>query len=153
MQKKYALSACGGCVIVGIICSALIVLCMDHLLSIMGVSPETYSHVKNYLTIISFGGVFMMISNCFSNILRAEGEATKAMTGQIIGNLLNVVLDPVMILVFNWNVSGAAIATVVGNIAATTYYILYYLCGKSPLSISIKDISVKDKICYCFRRT
>lgn len=150
-RKEYAKKVCAfcmwGCVIVGIICSGLIVLCMDHLLSIMGVSSETYSHVKNYLTIVSFGGVFMMISNCFSNILRAEGEATKAMTGQIIGNLLNVVLDPVMILVFNWNVSGAAIATVVGNIAATTYYILYYLCGKSPLSISIKDISVKDKIC------
>lgn len=89
----------------------------------------------------------MMISNCFSNILRAEGEATKAMTGQIIGNLLNVALDPIMILVFHWNISGAAIATVIGNIAATTYYILYYLCGKSTLSIHIKDFSIKDRIC------
>lgn len=150
-RKEYAKKVCAfcmwGCIATGIICSCLLLLCMDHLLPIMGVSSETYDHVKSYLTIVSCGGIFMMISNCFSNILRAEGEATKAMTGQIIGNLLNVALDPIMILVFHWNISGAAIATVIGNIAATTYYILYYLCGKSTLSIHIKDFSIKDRIC------
>jgi len=69
------------------------------------------------------------------------------MTGQIIGNLLNVVLDPLMILGFGWNITGAAIATVIGNVAAASYYIIYFLRGKSSLSISIKDFSVKNKIC------
>lgn len=150
-QNEYAKKVCSfcmwGCVVVGILCSVLILLCMDPLLSLMGVSSETYSHVKNYLVIVSFGGVFIMISNCFSNILRAEGEATKAMTGQIIGNLLNVILDPVMILAFHWNISGAAIATVIGNIAAATYYILHFSRGKSTLSIRLTDFSFKDNIC------
>lgn len=106
-----------------------------------------WEYAKSYLTIVSCSGVFVLISNCYSNILRAEGQATKAMIGQIIGNLLNIVLDPVLILGFGWNITGAAIATVIGNVMAAGYYVAYFLRGKSSLSIRIRDFSVKDKIC------
>lgn len=66
--------------------------------------------------------------------------------GQVIGNLLNVVFDPIMILGFGWNIKGAAIATVIGNTIAALYYVLYFLRGKSSLSINIKDFSIRDKI-------
>ena len=70
----------------------------------------------------------------------------KAMTGTLIGNLLNLILDPIFILGFKWGVVGAAVATVIGNAVAAGYYIMYYLKGKSVLSISLKHFSVKDKI-------
>lgn len=150
-RKEYAKKVCSfcmwACTATGIIISCLFLLFMDNILTLLGVSSETYSHVKIYLTIVSCGGVFTLISNCFSNILRAEGQAGKAMVGQIAGNLLNIVLDPVMILVFGWNVRGAAIATVIGNVVAALYYIFYYLRGQSSLSISIKEFSVKEKVC------
>lgn len=76
----------------------------------------------------------------------AVGQANKAMMGQLIGNFLNIILDPIMILGFGWNIKGAAIATVIGNLAAA-YYILYFIRGKSSLSININDFSIKDKIC------
>ena len=60
------------------------------------------------------------------------------MTGQIIGNLINIILDPIMILILDWNITGAAIATVIGNVLAAIYYIAYFLRGKSSLSIKIK---------------
>ena len=69
------------------------------------------------------------------------------MMGQLIGNLLNVVLDPIMILVFDWGIAGAAVATVIGNLFGAAYYILYFLRGKSVLSIHPKDFAVKDRIC------
>lgn len=68
------------------------------------------------------------------------------MMGQVIGNLLNVILDPIMILVFGWNIAGAAIATVIGNVVGAGYYIVYFLKGTSSLSISLKDFSVKEKV-------
>lgn len=77
----------------------------------------------------------------------AVGQANKAMMGQLIGNFLNIILDPIMILGFGWNIKGAAIATVIGNLAAAAYYILYFIRGKSSLSININDFSIKDKIC------
>lgn len=112
----------------------------------MGASADTWDYAKTYLTIVSFAGPFVLISNCYSNVIRAEGQSGKAMMGQLLGNLLNVVLDPLMILGFHWNIAGAAIATVIGNIAGASYYILYFLRGNSSLSIRLKDFSVKDII-------
>lgn len=150
-KEQYAKKVCSfcmwACVIVGIAMTFLFLFFMDNILLLIGASEDTWEFARSYLTIVSYSGVFVLISNCYSNILRAEGQATRAMTGQIIGNLLNVVLDPIMILGLGWNITGAAVATVIGNVAAAGYYIIYFLRGKSSLSINIKDFSVKDKIC------
>lgn len=150
-KTEYAKKVCSfcmwACVGVGIIMSVLFLLFMDSILLLVGASEDTWEYARSYLTVVSCSGVFVLISNCYSNILRAEGQATKAMIGQIIGNLLNIVLDPVLILGFGWNITGAAIATVIGNVMAAGYYIAYFLRGKSSLSIRILDFSVKDKIC------
>lgn len=150
-RAEYAKKVCSfcmwACVVVGLVMSALFLIFMDSILLLIGASEDTWEYAKSYLTIVSCSGVFVLISNCYSNILRAEGQATKAMIGQVIGNLLNVVLDPIMILGFGWNITGAAIATVIGNVIAAGYYIVYFLRGGSSLSIRIKDFSVKDNIC------
>ena len=126
-REEYAKKVCSfcmwSCVVVGIAMSVSFLLFMDNILTLIGASEETRDFTRSYLTIVSYCGPFTLISNCYSNILRAEGQATKAMTGQIIGNLLNIVLDPILILGFGWNIAGAAIATVIGNVAASCYYI------------------------------
>ncbi len=150
-RKEYARKVSAfcmwSCVIVGVIMSALFLIFMEQILSLVGTSSGTWEYAKSYLTIVSFCGPFVLIGNCYSNILRAEGQATKAMMGMLLGNLLNVILDPIMILSFGWGITGAAIATVIGNIVGAMYYILYFLRGKSTLSISIRDFTVKDKVC------
>lgn len=150
-KAEYAKKVCAfcmwACILVGIVMSVLLLIGMDSILLLIGSSEDTWEYAGSYLTIVSCSGVFVLISNCYSNILRAEGQATRAMVGQVIGNLLNVILDPIMILGFDWNITGAAIATVIGNITAATYYIAYFLRGKSSLSIRIRDFSVKNKIC------
>jgi len=120
---------------------------MDNILVLIGASADTLGFARSYLSIVILCGPFVLIGNCYSNILRAEGQAVKAMMGMLIGNLLNIILDPIMILGFGWGITGAAIATVIGNVAGALYYIVYFLRGKSMLSISIKDFSVKNKIC------
>lgn len=150
-KTEYAKKVCSfcmwACVVVGIVMSVLFLLFMDSILALIGASEDTWEYAKSYLTIVSYSGVFVLISNCYSNILRAEGQATKAMIGQIIGNLLNIVLDPILILGFGWHIAGAAIATVIGNVMAAGYYIAYFLQGKSSLSIRIGDFSIREKIC------
>lgn len=150
-KPEYAKKVCAfcmwSCVVLGIALSAVFLLFMDQLLALIGASTDTWEPAKTYLTIVAFSGPFVLISNCYSNLVRAEGQATYAMMGQLLGNLLNIILDPVMILLFNWGIAGAAIATVIGNIAGAVYYILYFLRGKSALSIHIRDFSVKGGIC------
>ena len=150
-KAEYAKKVCSfcmwSCVAAGVLMSVLFLLSMEQILTLIGASADTWEPAKTYLTIVALGGPFVLLSNCYSNILRAEGQPNKAMIGQILGNLLNVVLDPLMILGFHWGIAGAAIATVIGNIAGAGYYMLYFLQGKSALSIHIRDFSLKDQIC------
>ena len=150
-KKEYARKVSAfcmwGCVIVGGVLMILFWVCMEPLLKLLGASADTMEYTREYLNIVISCGIFSMISNCYSNIIRAEGKAGIATTGTVVGNLLNVVLDPIMITTLGWNVAGAAIATVVGNAVAAIYYIIYFLRGKSSLSISIREASMKDGIC------
>lgn len=144
--KKTCAFCMWGCVAVGLALSAAFLLFMDPLLELVGASADTREPAQTYLQIVAFGGPFLLISNCFSNILRAEGQPNRAMAGQILGNLLNVVLDPLMILALDWGIAGAAAATVIGNVAGAGYYLLYFLRGRSSLSIRPADFSVRDGI-------
>ena len=135
-----------GCVIAGMIMSAGMLIFINPILSLAGASADTWELAKTYLVIVVCCGPFVLISNCYSNVIRTEGESAKAMMGTLIGNLLNVVLDPIFILGFGWNIAGAAIATVIGNVVGAGYYIMYFIRGKSSLSIRLKDFTVKDKV-------
>lgn len=136
-----------GCIIVGVAMAALFLIFMNPILSLIGASSDTWDLTKTYLAIVACGGPFVLISNCYTNVIRAEGKSGNAMMGQLLGNLFNVILDPVMILGFGWNIAGAAIATVIGNVIGAGYYICYFLQGKSSLSISFNDFTLKNKVC------
>lgn len=150
-RKEYAKKVCSfcmwSCVIVGIIVAVLFLVFMDDLLILIGASSETMDFAKSYLRIVSLCGPFVLIANCYSNVIRAEGNSTYAMSGMLIGNLLNVILDPIFIQGFGWDIEGAAVATVIGNIVGALVYILYYVRKKSILSISPKYFTYKEKIC------
>lgn len=149
-KKEYAKKVCSfcmwSCIVIGIILTVAFLLCMNSLLKLIGASAETWEYTKTYLTIVSFSGTFALISSCFSNILRAEGQATRAMNGQLIGNILNMFLDAVLIMVFHWDIVGCALATLFGEMVGAIYYLYYYMTGKSVLSISIRDFTLKDKV-------
>ena len=149
-RYEYAKKVCSfcmwGCVIVGVVMAACFLIFMDPILGLIGASEDTWDLAKSYLTIVSCAGPFVLISNCYTNVIRAEGESTRAMMGQLLGNLLNVILDPIMILGFGWGITGAAIATFLGNLFGAGYYILYFVRGRSSLSVSIKDFTVRDGV-------
>ncbi len=131
---------------IGVISMVLILIFCEPVCRMIGASDDTVEYAVQYLAIVSFGIPFLIISNAFSNIIRSEGQANKAMMGMIIGNLVNIVLDPVMILGFHWNVAGAAIATVLGNVCSTVIYVSHLLSKKSMLSIHPKDYSAQKFI-------
>lgn len=141
-RREDAKHACSFCfwsgTTVGIIGMAAILLAINLVAKLVGATPDTMVYVKQYLMIVAIGVPFLVIGNIFSTIIRAEGKANKAMAGMILGNIANIVLDPIMILFFGWNVAGAAIATVIGNVLSAGFYILHFLNGSSILTIHPK---------------
>ncbi len=144
--RTLASFCCYGSLGLGIIMAAGFLLGMDGILKMIGASENTYGYAKEYLTYISFGGPFIMFGTAFGNILRGEGAARESMIGNLIGTVVNIVLDPIMILAFGWGVMGAAVATVIGNVAASLFYLLYFLRKKSSLSIRIQDFRMGEGV-------
>lgn len=118
----------------------------NQILHLIGASENTIGFARQYLTIISIGAPTIMFSTAFANILRGEGASRESMVGNLLGTIVNIILDPVMILGLGWGVSGAALATIIGNIAACFFYISYYVRGKSMLSIHVKDFRMGEGI-------
>ncbi|MEE8885414.1 MAG: MATE family efflux transporter [Eubacteriales bacterium] len=134
------------CIGIGILITVLMLVFMDPLLKLIGASSNTWDYTKTYLTIVSFCGTFSLISSCFSNIQRAEGKATRAMVGQLIGNLTNMCLDPLFISGFGWGIAGCALATFIGETAGALFYLIYYIRGESALDVRLRNFTVKDKV-------
>ena len=124
--------------VIGVLSMIVIFVCAVPVSRAIGASDDTVGYASQYLRIVSTAIPFLIVSNSFSNIIRAEGNANVAMMGMLIGNLINIVLDPVMILGFGWDVAGAAIATVLGNVFAALYYIRHLLSKNASLSIHPK---------------
>ena len=149
-KSEYAKKASSFCfwasVALGVVFTALIWIFLDDLMMMLGASENTIEYAGSYLRIAVGCGAFSMISNCLSNVIRTEGEPMKAMTGTLIGNLLNIILDPIMILALGWGITGAAVATVIGNVVSALYYLAYFFKGNTALSIRLKDFSMKERI-------
>ena len=106
---------------------------------------ETVGMVVSYLSvcmIFSFG----MYTEVFINkVNQAMSRMTIPMVSQLIGALTNIVLDPVFIFVFKMGVTGAAVATVVGQIFAMIFTVAVFLLQKTEVSISPKYVRLKGK--------
>lgn len=132
--------------IVGVIYIFLFSFFIENILTLIGTSANTIEYTREYLLCVMFSAPFVIISNAFSNIVRSEGKAKEAMVGVMVGTVMNIILDPIMILGLKMGIFGAALATVIGNIAGALYYVIYFMKKKSILSISFKDFSMKEKI-------
>lgn len=82
----------------------------------LGSTPTILPYTESYMSIILLGSPFMTASFTINNQMRLQGNASYAMYGIISGAVLNVVLDPVFIFVFDMGVAGAAVATVTGQV-------------------------------------
>lgn len=112
---------------------------MDPILHLLGTSEANISPTRSYLQVIVAFAVVIILQVILSSMLRAVGKVKEAVIGIIIGTVLNIILDPVFILVFHQGVAGAAIATIIGNFVGVVYYMVVYIKGDIPLSIQLKD--------------
>ena len=138
---------------VGILFALVLVGFMQPILSIFGANEETYALARGYVFHISYGAPFIIWSAAASNVVRSEGASKEAMIGSMIGTIANIVLDPVLISGFHLGAAGAAVATTLGNILASLYYLWYFVKKSNNFSIGIRNFTCRygifSGICSC----
>ena len=135
-----------GSLAAGAVLGVLILAIIHPLTRALGASEGTSPFVISYLSFLAMGAPFVVVSNAFGSILRSDGHAKEAFAGMMIGTVTNLILDPILILVFNMGVPGAAVATVIGNITATGYYIVFMNSDKTIMAIKPGDFKIRDGI-------
>lgn len=133
-------------VIMTLVMTVLVLLFMKPTIHLLGTSPDTAGPTREYLNIIVGFSVFLTLQGILPALLRSEGKVKEAVIGMVIGTGLNIVLDPVFILLLHCGVAGAAWATIVGNFFAVVYYVSVFLRGKTSLSIALKDFKPSKRI-------
>ncbi len=106
------------------------------LLRLFGATDSIIAEAAGYGRIILGGAVFQILNMSVGNMLRAEGAASHASIGQILGAVLNIILDPIFIFGLNMGVAGAAAATVIAQGVGTLYLMSVYFRGKTVLRIT-----------------
>ncbi len=146
-------------ILLGIVLGVLFMVFKTPLLYMVGASDNTIGFASDYLKWVAIGSPSVITAITVCNLVRGEGAAKTSMFGSILGQAVNIVLDPIFILSggdelfgfkmpfgFGLGVAGAAIATVIGNICSVVFFLLYFLKGKSILSITPKRYTFKDGI-------
>lgn len=138
---------------VGILFALVLAGFMQPILSIFGANEETYALARGYVFHISYGAPFIIWSAAASFVVRSEGASKEAMIGSMIGTIANIVLDPVLISGFHLGAAGAAVATTLGNILASLYYLWYFVKKSNNFSIGIRNFTCRygifSGICSC----
>lgn len=135
-----------GCIFLGIIGMIGFLLFMEPILLLAGASANTVGFAMGYLTVIAYGAVAICLQNALAQIVRSVGAANESMIGMMMGTVINIILDPIMILSLNMGVVGAAWATVIGNTCAVIYFIYIIVKKNDVLSISLHDFKFEKAI-------
>lgn len=121
---------------------------MEPILSFFGgkVNPETYARSREYFTIIALGIPFYMFGEAMNPIIRSDGNPRYAMLATLSGAAVNIILDPIFIFVFRWGMTGAALATVLGQIL-TTILDIVYLCRMRTMRLDKEAFRFSPTLC------
>ena len=120
----------------------------DGIIAMFGgtVNKETFHYSQEYFFYITLGIPFYMFGQAMNPIIRADGNPKFAMFSTLAGAAINIVLDPIFIFVCKWGMMGAAVATVIGQIA-TAGLAVWYLLHMKIVKPASTDYVLKKNIC------
>ena len=126
----------------GVVICVLGQIFLEPLAYFLGSTPTILPYTEAYLRVILFGAPWMASSLVLNNQLRFQGSANYAMVGIVTGAIVNIILDPIFIFVFELGVAGAGWATIISQFVS--FCLLLNGCSKgSNISISIRNVKLK----------
>lgn len=120
----------------------------DGIIAMFGgtVNEETFRCAQEYFFYITLGIPFYMFGQAMNPIIRADGSPRFAMISTLAGAVINIILDPIFIFIFQWGMMGAAVATVIGQVA-TALLAVWYLLHMRIIKPASGDYALRGKLC------
>lgn len=113
-------------VICGVVIGAVVLIFLNPLLHLFGVTKEILPYAQDYTGITAIGIPFLILTTGGNHLIRADRSPTYSMTCMLTGAILNTILDPLFIFACHWGIKGAAAATVIGQVVSGLMVIYYF---------------------------
>lgn len=121
-------------VICGVVIGAVVLIFLNPLLHLFGVTKEILPYAQDYTGITAIGIPFLILTTGGNHLIRADRSPTYSMTCMLTGAILNTILDPLFIFVCHWGIKGAAAATVIGQVVSGLM-VIYYFSKKRKMEL------------------
>lgn len=149
-DNKKAEKILGNCtaslVIAALVLMSVLLIWGEDLLYLFGASENTITYAFSYLQIYAIGTIFVQISLGLNMFITTQGFTKYSMMTVLIGAVLNIILDPIFIYLFDMGVQGAALATTISQ-AVSAIWVFKFLTGKkTALKIRKENLRVKKEI-------
>ena len=137
--KSYVGNAISMLAILGVILCVAVQLFLRPMMLLYGATPDVIDYACTYTRITSIGFPFLIVTIGGSNLIRADGSPKFSMLCNLVGAIVNTILDPLFIFVFHMGMAGAALATITGQILSFAL-VVFYLRGFKTLPLSLSDL-------------
>ena len=111
-----------------------------QILMLFGASENTLDYALQYLRIYSWGTIFAQLSVGLNYFINAQGFAKYGMFTLLLGGILNIILDPVFIFLFDMGVAGAVVATVISQFVSCLWVLGFFFGKKTMLRLTKKSL-------------
>lgn len=121
-----------------VVCASICCVATPALLIWLGASGEVFDKGKAYLQIVILDMPFLFMINLFTAVNQAQGDTVRPMFLNLVGVIINIILDPLFIMVFEWGVHGAALATLLSKVPCALIAFLSLIKKSNPVNINLK---------------
>lgn len=115
----------------GIVMMAIIYPFKVPILTLFGASENTLAYSIEYLDVVLAMIPVYILCNMMNSVIRADGSPAWAMASMLAGAVVNIILDPIFIFVLKWGMTGAALATVIGQGVTFIMTLIYFMKPKT----------------------
>ena len=128
--------------------TAIYLVFADGIVAMFGgtVNEETFHYAQEYFFYITLGIPFYMFGQAMNPVIRADGSPRFAMVSTLAGAVINIILDPIFIFACKWGMMGAAVATVIGQVA-TALLAVWYLLHMKVIRPAKTDFALSGSVC------
>lgn len=133
-------------IIIGIILTIIFIFFGENILYLFGATNNTIIYAMDYLNIYVIGTIFVLLTIGMNSFISAQGFTKISMITVLIGAILNCVLDPIFIYLFNFGVKGAAIATIISQCISAVFVIWFLSSKYTNLKLKFVNFKINFKI-------